>query len=55
MSARQWQRVGGLTGILFAALTVATIFEPSEPDADEPTSTIARALADDRTAHVLVT
>jgi hypothetical protein len=55
MRGRHWQRVGGLTGFLFVALTVATIFAPSEPDADEPTSTIAQAISDDRTAHVFFT
>jgi Domain of unknown function (DUF4386) len=34
---------------------LATLFAPDEPDADEPTSTIAEAIADDRTAHVLFT
>jgi hypothetical protein len=32
-----------------------TIFAPSEPDADEPTLTIAQAISDDRTAHVFFT
>ena len=36
-------------------LTVATLFAPEEPDADEPTSTIAQAISDDRTAHILFT
>lgn len=35
--------------------TFATIFAPSEPDADEPTSTIAQAISDNRTAHVVLT
>lgn len=55
MSGKQWQRLGALSGFLFVALTVATIFEPEEPDADEPTSTIAQAISDDRTAHILFT
>jgi len=55
MSGRQWQRLGALTGFLFVALTFATIFAPSEPDADEPISTIAQAISEDRTAHVFFT
>jgi hypothetical protein len=55
MSGRQWQRLGALSGFLFVALTLATLFEPEEPDADEPTSTIAQAISDDRTAHILFT
>ncbi|MFN2469628.1 MAG: hypothetical protein ABR583_01270 [Gaiellaceae bacterium] len=55
MSGRQWQRLGALAGFLFVALTFATIFAPSEPDAEEPTSTIAQAISDDRTAHVFFT
>lgn len=55
MSGRRWQRLGGFTGLLWVVLTVATLFAPSEPDADEPISTIAAAISDDRTAHVLLT
>jgi hypothetical protein len=55
ISGRRWQRLGGLTGIVFSALLVATLFAPSEPDADEPTSTIAQAISEDRTAHVFFT
>lgn len=55
ISGRQWRRLGSPTGILFVALTVATIFAPSEPDADEPTARIAQAISDDRTAHVFFT
>jgi hypothetical protein len=55
ISSRTWERLGALTGFLFVALTVATLFEPEEPDADEPTMTIAQAISDDRTAHVFFT
>jgi hypothetical protein len=51
--AKDWERVGALSGILFFAAVVASFFTPETPDADDPTAEIARSIADDRTAHLL--
>jgi hypothetical protein len=51
--ARDWERIGALSGILFFAAVVASFFTPETPDADDPTAEIARSIADDRTAHLL--
>jgi cytochrome bd-type quinol oxidase subunit 2 len=52
MSGNRWQRLGGLAGIVFVALFIANLFTPSTPDADDPSSGLAREIADDRTGHV---
>jgi hypothetical protein len=51
--ARDWERVGAVSGILFFAAVVASFFTPETPDADDPTAAIASSIADDRTAHLL--
>jgi hypothetical protein len=53
MPAFQWQRIGGIAGLAFVALFVANLFTPSTPDVDDPSSTLAREIADDRGGHVL--
>jgi hypothetical protein len=53
MSGLAWQRVGGVAGILFVALFIANFFTPSTPDADDPSSGLAREIADDRLGHAL--
>jgi hypothetical protein len=51
--ARDWERLGAVSGILFFAAVVASFFTPETPDADDRTAAIASSIADDRTAHLL--
>jgi hypothetical protein len=53
MSASQWQRIGGIAGLVFVALSLGNLFTPSTPDADDSSSTLAQAIADDRTGHIM--
>jgi hypothetical protein len=51
--ARDWQRFGAVSGILFFAMVVASFFTPETPDEDDPTTAIVRSFADDRTGHLV--
>jgi Domain of unknown function (DUF4386) len=51
--ARDWERLGAVSGILFFVAVLGSFFTPETPDADDPTAEIARSIADDRTAHLL--
>jgi hypothetical protein len=51
--ARDWERVGAVSGILFFVVVVASFFSPETPDADDPTAEIVRSIADDRSAHLV--
>jgi hypothetical protein len=48
----KWSRLGGISGLVFFALVVASFFTPDTPDADDPTSEIVASIADDRSAHI---
>ena len=50
---KDWQRIGGVSGLLFFAAVVGSFFTPETPDADDPTAEIVREIADDRSAHML--
>ena len=49
---RSWERLGGIAGVLFFVVLVASFFTPETPDADDPTGEIVRQLADDRTGVI---
>jgi hypothetical protein len=53
MLGAKWSRLGGISGVVFFVLVVASFFTPDTPDADDPTSEIAASIADDRTAHLV--
>jgi hypothetical protein len=44
----KWSRLGGISGLVFFVLVIASFFTPDAPDADDPTSEIAASIADDR-------
>jgi hypothetical protein len=48
-----WQRIGGVAGILFFVAVVASFFTPETPDGDDATAEIASSIADDRSAHLV--
>ena len=50
---RDWQRVGGISGILFFAAVLTSFFTPETPDEDDPTAEIVSSLVDDRDGHLL--
>jgi hypothetical protein len=50
---RDWQRIGGVAGVLFFVAVVASFFTPETPDADDATATIVSSIADDRSAHLV--
>jgi hypothetical protein len=52
MTGSQWQRIGGIAGLVFVLLFLGNLFTPSTPDGDDASSTFAPAIADDRTGHV---
>jgi hypothetical protein len=49
MSARSWERLGAVCGLVWFLVVVASFFVPDTPDADDPTTQIAEEVADDRT------
>jgi Domain of unknown function (DUF4386) len=53
MTGKRWQTAGGVMGLLFVGLTLATLFLPDTPELSRPTSEIVRSLADDRSALIL--
>jgi hypothetical protein len=53
MTGTQWQRIGGIAGLVFVVLFLGNLFTPSTPDGDDASSTVAPAIADDRTGHIL--
>lgn len=53
MTGSNWQRLGGLMGLLFVVLTLATFASPDTPDKDRPSAEIVQLIADDRTGLVL--
>jgi hypothetical protein len=49
MSARSWERLGAVCGLLFFVVLVVSFSTPDTPDADDPSTQIAEEIADDRT------
>jgi Domain of unknown function (DUF4386) len=51
--AGNWQRTGGVAGLLFFLTVVASTFTPEGPEADDPTAQIVSETADDKSAYLL--
>ncbi|MGY1601852.1 DUF4386 family protein [Geodermatophilus sp. SYSU D00815] len=50
-SARRWDLIAGVAGLVFLVLVIASFFTPSTPTADEGADAIVRAVQEDRTGH----
>jgi hypothetical protein len=48
---RVWDQVGGVAGLVFVVLVIATFFTPGTPTSGESPDNLAAALSDDLTGH----